>query len=90
MQLLTPDPMQSRSNYGGFYQSLLNCANYTLDLGVAKICMGPVLNGQPIQFLCKTTDGRYLRSFQIWHKDLLLPLNSQIEKEATKPSKKGL
>lgn len=56
-----------------FYQSLLNCATYTLDLGVANIRMTPVLNGQPIQALCKTTDGRYLWSFQIWHEDLLPP-----------------
>lgn len=54
-----------------FYQSLLNCCTYSLDLGIANIGMAPVLNGQPIQSLCKTTDGRYLWSFQIWHENLL-------------------
>jgi len=54
-----------------FYQSLLNVATYSLDLGVANIGMAPILNGQPIQCLCKTTDGRYLWSFQIWHENLL-------------------
>ena len=56
-----------------FYQSLLNVQTYSLDLGVATIGMAPVLNGQPIQSLCKTTDGRYLWSFQIWHESLLPP-----------------
>ncbi|CAB9506793.1 expressed unknown protein [Seminavis robusta] len=54
-----------------FYQSLLNVATYSLDLGVANVGMAPVLNGQPIQCLCKTSDGRYLWSFQIWHESLL-------------------
>lgn len=54
-----------------FYQSLLNCKTYSLDLGVTNIGMASVLNGQPIQALCKTTDGRYLWSFQIWHEKLL-------------------
>ena len=56
-----------------FYQSLLNCCTYSLDLGVAKVGMSRILNGQPIQCLAKSrSDGRYLWSFQIWH-DSLLP-----------------
>lgn len=62
-----------------FYQNLLNCATYSLDLGVANINMAPVLNGQPIQCLCKTTDGRYLWSFQIWHESLLPPSSSDLD-----------
>jgi Protein of unknown function (DUF1769)/Domain found in Dishevelled, Egl-10, and Pleckstrin (DEP) len=54
-----------------FYQSLLNVVTYSLELGVANIGMAPILNGQPIQCLCKTTDGRYLWSFQLWHESLL-------------------
>jgi hypothetical protein len=54
-----------------FYQSLLNVATYSLELGVANVGMVPILNGQPIQCLSKTIDGRYLWSFQIWHEDLL-------------------
>jgi Protein of unknown function (DUF1769) len=54
-----------------FYQNLLNVGTYKLDLGIASISMSPILNGQPIQCLAKTTDGRYLWSFQIWHESLL-------------------
>lgn len=54
-----------------FYQNLLNVKRYKLDLGVASISMCPILNGQPIQCMAKTTDGRYLWSFQIWHESLL-------------------
>jgi len=54
-----------------FYQSLLNVGTYSLDMGVANIFLSPILNGQPIQALCKTTDGRYLWSFQLWHESLL-------------------
>lgn len=56
-----------------FYQSLLDVTTYSLNMGVANIGMAPILNGQPIQCLCKTTDGRYLWSFQIWHESLLPP-----------------
>jgi hypothetical protein len=54
-----------------FYQNLLNVETYKLDLGIARISISPILNGQPIQFLAKTMDGRYLWSFQIWHESLL-------------------
>jgi hypothetical protein len=54
-----------------FYQNLLNVGTYKLDLGIASISMSPILNGQPIQCLAKTTDGRYLWSFQIWHESLV-------------------
>jgi hypothetical protein len=54
-----------------FYQNLLNVNSYKLELGIANISLCPTLNCQPIQCLCKTTDGRYLWSFQIWHEDLL-------------------
>lgn len=54
-----------------FYQNLLNVQTYKLDLGIANISMSPILNDQPIQCLAKTTDGRYLWSFQIWHESLL-------------------
>lgn len=54
-----------------FYQNLLNVNTYSLDLGIASISMSPILNGQPIQCLAKTTDGRYIWNFQIWHESLL-------------------
>lgn len=54
-----------------FYQNLLDVATYSLDLGTAKIGLTKFLDGQPIQVMSKTTDGRYLWSFQVWHEDLL-------------------
>lgn len=54
-----------------FYQSLLDVSTYSLDLGIIKLGLSPVLDGQPIQCLSKTRDGRYLWSFQIWHENLL-------------------
>ena len=69
-----------------FYQSLLNTTTYALDLGVAHIGMAPILNGQPIQCLCKTTDGRYLWSFQLWHESLL-PSSNEDESSSAKKMK---
>jgi len=54
-----------------FYQNLFDAQSYSLDLGFAKIGCSNVLNGQPIQWLGKLRDGRYLWSFQIWHEKLL-------------------
>jgi Protein of unknown function (DUF1769) len=70
-----------------FYQSLLNAATYSLELGVANIGMAPILNGQPIQCLCKTTDGRYLWSFQLWHESLLQD-DDMVSSVSSKSSKK--
>ena len=54
-----------------FYQNLFDASTYSLDLGFTKIGCSRVLNGQPIQWLGKMRDGRYLWSFQIWHEKLL-------------------
>jgi hypothetical protein len=54
-----------------FYQNLFDASTYSLDLGFTKIGCSQVLNGQPIQWLGKMRDGRYLWSFQIWHEKLL-------------------
>mmetsp|Transcript_37225 Transcript_37225/g.54523 ORF Transcript_37225/g.54523 Transcript_37225/m.54523 type:complete len:734 (+) Transcript_37225:232-2433(+) len=54
-----------------FYQNLLDMKTHSLDLGVAKLGLSKNLNGQPIQIMSKTLDGRYLFSFQIWHEKLL-------------------
>lgn len=54
-----------------FYQSLLDCKSYSLDLGFTKVGLSKSLDGQPIQVLAKTRDGRYLWSFQIWNESLL-------------------
>lgn len=54
-----------------FYQNLFDASTYSLDLGFTRIGCSNVLNGQPIQWLGKHRDGRYLWSFQIWHEKLL-------------------
>jgi len=54
-----------------FYQNLFDAQSYALDLGFTKINISRILNGQPIQWLGKLKDGRYLWSFQIWHEKLL-------------------
>jgi len=54
-----------------FYQNLFDVQSYSLDLGFIKLGAINVLNGQPIQWLGKTRDGRYLWSFQLWHSKLL-------------------
>eukprot|EP00566_Odontella_aurita_P006284 CAMPEP_0113546102 /NCGR_PEP_ID=MMETSP0015_2-20120614/11623_1 /TAXON_ID=2838 /ORGANISM="Odontella" /LENGTH=601 /DNA_ID=CAMNT_0000446527 /DNA_START=238 /DNA_END=2043 /DNA_ORIENTATION=- /assembly_acc=CAM_ASM_000160 len=54
-----------------FYQSLLDCNTYSLDLGFTSVGLSKSLDGQPIQVLSKTKDGRYLWSFQIWNESLL-------------------
>jgi len=55
-----------------FYQNLFDVESYSLDLGFIKLGAINVLNRQPIQWLGKTRDGRYLWSFQLWHEKLLL------------------
>lgn len=54
-----------------FYQNLFDATSYSLDLGFVKIGCSRILNGQPIQWLGKLRDGRYLWSFQIWNESLL-------------------
>ena len=43
-----------------FYQNLFDANSYALDLGFTKIGCSKVLDGQPIQWLGKLRDGRYL------------------------------
>lgn len=72
------DPRQAaRFSYGtdavytfDFYQHLLDVSTYELNLGLVRLCISESLNKQPIQILAKTTDGRYLWSFCIWHESL--------------------
>ena len=59
-----------------FYQNLFDVKSYSLDLGFIKLGAINVLSGQPIQWLGKTRDGRYLWSFQLWHSKLLKETNS--------------
>jgi len=57
-----------------FFQNIFDAQSYSLDLGFAKVGCSKVLNGQPIQWLGKMRDGRYLWSFQIWHEKLVTPM----------------
>ena len=43
-----------------FFQNLFDVSSYSLDLGFAKLGASRILNGQPIQWLAKMRDGRYL------------------------------
>ena len=43
-----------------FYQNLFDANSYALDLGFTKVGCSKVLDGQPIQWLGKLRDGRYL------------------------------
>lgn len=43
-----------------FYQNLFDAMTYSLDIGFTKIGCSRVLDGQPIQWLGKMRDGRYL------------------------------
>ena len=54
-----------------FYQNLLDASTYNLSIGFTNLAMKKRLDGQPIQSMAKTRDGRYLWSFQIWHEKLL-------------------
>ena len=60
-----------------FFQSLFDATTYSLDLGFAKIGCAKVLNGQPIQWLGKMRDGRYL-----WVSDLVYMIGFEISKLA--------
>jgi Protein of unknown function (DUF1769) len=62
-----------------FYQSLFDAGTYSLNLGFINLGLSPVLDGQPIQCLSKTRDGRYLWSFQIWHENLLPKQNLETD-----------
>lgn len=54
-----------------FFQHILDAATYSLDLGFVRLGIDRFLDHQPIQALAKTTDGRYLWSFQVWHETLI-------------------
>lgn len=53
-----------------FYQHLLDVSAYELNIGLIRLRISESLNNQPIQILAKTTDGRYLWSFCVWHESL--------------------
>ena len=54
-----------------FYQHLLDAANYELDLGVKKIKLAKILDGQPLQVLAMERGGEPAWKVQLWHESLL-------------------
>ena len=53
-------------------QSYLHLDTYSFDVGkVLTLKLERHLNGQPIQFFAKTSDGRYAFCFEMWHEKLL-------------------
>lgn len=54
-----------------FYQNSFDARSYSLNLGFTKLALSKVFDHQPIQWLGKMRDGRYLWSFQIWNESLL-------------------
>ncbi|GMH82836.1 hypothetical protein TrST_g8968 [Triparma strigata] len=54
-----------------FYQHLLDASQYELDLGVKRVKLANALDGQPLQILAVTRDGREAWKFQLWHEALL-------------------
>lgn len=54
-----------------FYQHLLDCKRYEIDFGVKKVKLDKIVDGQPLQILAKTRDGRVAWKFYIWHESLV-------------------
>lgn len=54
-----------------FYQNSFDAQSYSLDLGFTKLALSKVFDHQPIQWLGKMRDGKYLWSFQVWNESLL-------------------
>ena len=53
-----------------YHDHQLDIGNNNIDvLGLIKIDLGEVWDGQPMNCTTKATDGRYFASFQIWHKN---------------------
>jgi hypothetical protein len=76
-KILSNPSQAARFSYGtdavytfDFYQHLLDVSTYELNLGLIRLRISESLNNQPIQVLAKTTNGRYLWSFCVWHESL--------------------
>jgi hypothetical protein len=47
-------------------------SKYSVDLGVGKFDLVPIMDGQPIALLCQTSDaGEIGFRFEVWHERLL-------------------
>eukprot|EP00958_Prasinococcus_capsulatus_P015433 scaffold1643_cov390-Prasinococcus_capsulatus_cf.AAC.12 len=55
------------------YSHLVHFATYQANLGVVSLGLASYLNNQPLQIMGKTTDGRYLFDFEVWHESLIAP-----------------
>ena len=55
-----------------FWQSQIDVSKYSVDLGVGKFDLVPIMDGQPIALLCQTSDAsRVGFRFEVWHERLL-------------------
>tara|TARA_B110001450_G_scaffold147738_1_gene138127 strand:+ start:930 stop:2453 length:1524 start_codon:yes stop_codon:yes gene_type:complete len=55
-----------------FWQSQIDMSKYSVDLGVGKFDLVPIMDGQPIALLCQTSDaGEIGFRFEVWHERLL-------------------
>ena len=54
-----------------FFQHLLDASNYELDLGVKRVKLAQILDGQPLQVLALTRAGEVAWKSQLWHESLL-------------------
>ena len=53
-------------------------SKYSVDLGVGKFDLVPIMDGQPIALLCQTSDASRIGfRFEVWHERLLQRAHSR-------------
>ena len=61
-----------------FWQSQIDVSKYSVDLGVGKFDLVPIMDGQPIALLCQTSDASCVGfRFEVWHERLLQKAHSR-------------
>lgn len=56
-----------------YHDHLFSMRKDEIDMyGIVKKKVSTIFDGQPMNATTKTTDGRYVASFQFWHKDMLM------------------
>ena len=61
-----------------FWQSQIDVSKYSVDLGVGKFDLVPIMDGQPIALLCQTSDASRIGfRFEVWHERLLQRAHSR-------------
>ena len=60
------------------WQSQIDVSKYSVDLGVGKFDLVPIMDGQPIALLCQTSDASRIGfRFEVWHERLLQRAHSR-------------